>query len=89
MVQNIQLAVPANHEVGSFWELDIFCHSYLNGREPSFGSHFNLKSFPISSDPSTEHLVPEGFTEERKETTLQEENRRDVANNRLNTQHAA
>lgn len=55
-------AVPANHGVGIFWESDNFCHSYRSGREPSFGSHFSLKSFPISSDPSTKHLVPEGLT---------------------------
>lgn len=66
MVQFVS-AVPANHEVGSFWESDNFCHSYCNGSEPSFGSHFNLKSFPISSDPSMKHLVPEGLTKKEKE----------------------
>lgn len=59
-------AVPANHGVGILWVSDSFCHSYRNGSEPSFGSHLSLKSFPISSDPSTKHLVPEGLTEQER-----------------------
>jgi hypothetical protein len=63
-------AAPASHGVGIVWESDSFCHSNCSGREPSLGSHFSLKSFPISSDPSTKHLVPEGLTE-RREKKLQ------------------
>jgi hypothetical protein len=70
MVQVVSSAVPANQGLGIFWESDSFCHSYRNGSEPSFGSHFSLKSFPISSDPSTKHLVPEGLTEKNKISKL-------------------